>query len=442
MKDEPTATPMVTDDYLILPCPGCGKMVKIATDSLGVRMGCTYCREPLEVTEYQPAAEEDAGGEQDEQAKDEKRATEAGGEPEISGETKPRERKPLAFRLLRDEDLGVDFNRQFADEYERRRLPTDAPEWDDEKLLKKRRERDESMAAEGADAPVRQLLTRKEHIFRTITIIIMSASAVVAAVIVYIGIVKMTSVAKTDGETLRELPAEVQSKIAAALGEQRDQQISAYLTSKEEEAAVAIITGFLKVKSNEERLAFVRDPERVAPLMEDYYSRDVQTEWPDGQVVLRDKVIDQGRYFIRLAIEFIGIGHRIFVVEQTTDSLKLDWETAVGYQPMPFSEFREKRPAEPTPFRVKMKLSDYYNYHFADSGAYLAVALSYPGNDEFKLTGYIDRGREWAPALIETLESGVGPSVIAELSFPEGAESGEGDPQVEIISIVSETWWL
>ena len=174
--------------------------------------------------------------------------------------------------------------------------------------------------------------------------------------------------------------------------------------------------------------------------MRDWYARsDVMTEWPDGEILLRDKLVDQRRYFIRLAIEFSGIGKRIFIVEQTQGDLKLDWETAVDYQPMPFADFKRDRPTTPVEFRVKVKTASYYNYQFADPEKYYAVELTYPGQHAFLLFGYIDRTRPWAQTLIRYLELGSAPSIIAEIQFPSGQQLDER--QVEIISIISESWW-
>ncbi len=79
-------------------------------------MGCPYCREPLQIIE----AEQE--------------------------ESKPIIRQPLVFRHLKEDDVSVDHDLEFADEYERRRLPFEAPEWDDPELEGKRRKSAESEA--------------------------------------------------------------------------------------------------------------------------------------------------------------------------------------------------------------------------------------------------------------------------------------------------------
>ena len=346
--------------FVVLQCPACDRDVKIASDSAGRRMGCPYCHQPLEIVEAPAEVVEETA------------ADEAG-----SGE-KPAKltvRQPLVFRLLRDEDVSTDHDLEFADEYERRRMPYEAPAWDDERLKNRRVDGLVEVDDGDGEAVGKKLLTRKEQVFRSITRLILGASAVVVVVILYSAIVKTVGVVGAYQKT--------KDGIAGETSRAREQQeaavkpISAFMTSGEEESALAVVNGFLNAGSIEERLEFVRDPERVRPLMEAWYAREgAEENLGDGKVALRDKHIDQGRYFIRLAIEFVGVGHRMFAVEQIrtdptdegSDVFKLDWETATGYQPMLLGEFKAKRPTTPVEFRVKLKASDYYNYEFRDPG--------------------------------------------------------------------------
>jgi hypothetical protein len=409
------------DEYLVLECPACERDVKVSRHSAGVRMGCPYCREPLQIIEAEPEAEQ-----------------------------KPIVRQPLVFRLLREDDVSVDHDLEFADEFERRRLPFEAPAWDDAKLEEERRtavtataggdrDADASGIQGGAPAPRKKLLTRKEQVFRSLTILIMSGALAFVAVIIYSAIFRGVAVVHKDGKTMKELPAEVRQKIAEALGQ--PEPLSPFLTSVEEEAAVAVVNGYLAAKTIEERLPFVRQPERVEPLMRAWYARgETISKWPDGVVLLRDKQIDKGRYMIRMMVDFVGIGTQMFVVEQTASDFKLDWETATGYQPKPLAEFKAERPTTPVEFRVKIKPADYYNYAFVDRERYRSVELSYPGRRDFKLLGYIDLNRDWAAPLVKRIDEGEGPSVIAQLRYPDGEL--EDDSQVEILSIVSDSWFL
>ena len=150
-------------------------------------------------------------------------------------------------------------------------------------------------------------------------------------------------------------------------------------------------------------------------------------------------MVDHGRFIIRLAIDFGSAGDRIFLVEQTRDSFKLDWETASGYQPMSLAEFRSTRPTDPVPFRVKFKPSDYYNFQFNDRDRYRAVEVSYPGIRDFSFVGYIDLSQPWAAGIVTQLDNGIAPSAIAELEFPEGPVQ---DAEQLVISKIIQLSWL
>ena len=414
---------MTEEEYLVLQCPACEKDVKLPSDSFGQRMGCPYCMQPLEVAEAEPEEAPEAP-------------------PEEEQPKAPIERRPLVFRELRDDDVAEVSTLEFADEHTRRRLPFEAPEWD---VAKEGGSRDDPEDSQGSEAAVltgsdgKQLLTRREQNFRTVTIILMSLALLSAGTITCLAIFGTVGIFGKEKKNKEVVNISVQEDKANAAAAK--EEVTIHLLSGEEKAAVEVVNGFLNAQTNEERLKYVRNPERIGPLMEEWYaSGEARSEWPDGQAILRDKIQDQGRYFVRLAIEFAGLGSRIFVVEQQSkDRFKLDWETAVGYQPQPLSEFKSKQLRTPTEFRVKVKKSDYYNYHFIDRTKYFAVELAYPGR-EFSLIGYVDRSRAWAPGLIKQIAEGIQPSLIVQLKYPD--DELKNDSQVEILSIVSQTWLL
>ena len=217
------------------------------------------------------------------------------------------------------------------------------------------------------------------------------------------------------------------------------------LTDEDRKRARNVVVLFHASKTIDERLAHVREPERVRPLMDAWYGKNKPMVDLDGiqnisiKVPHSKMIEDQGRNFVILAMSVHDSGMRMYAIEKTGEGMKLDWETAVGYQPMPIDEFKEKRPTEPLPFRVKMKATGYENAFDLEKNRLLEVELSYPGRPEFKLYAVIDRKEEWAQPLFSAFDQGLAPSVIANLKYadPEG-----NDPlQVEIDSIVADTWW-
>ena len=213
----------------------------------------------------------------------------------------------------------------------------------------------------------------------------------------------------------------------------------------DEQLATATLNGFLKAKTVKERALYVRNRAETLPMMDHWYQlnpAEAAREWPEPKILNRKKMrLPDGRYFIVLAVEFGSEGQRVIALEQSgsADDIKLDWPTAVRYQPMDLKTFKSAKPREPVTFWVKVKPADFYSFNFSDQEKYQAVELSYPGQTDFKLIGYIDRKQAWAPALIGMVEAGQGPSLIVELRYPLGEIK---DPAlVEITSVVADSWW-
>ncbi len=117
------------------------------------------------------------------------------------------------------------------------------------------------------------------------------------------------------------------------------------MTSVEEEAAAAVVNGFLAAKTVEERLPFVRHPEQVEPLMREWYASEEKTiEWGDGVILLRDKRVDKGRYMIRIVVEFVGIGSQIFVIEQGGERFQVGLGDCGWIPGETIAEFKAERP--------------------------------------------------------------------------------------------------
>jgi hypothetical protein len=421
------------EEYLILQCPACERSVKIKSEAAGTRMGCPYCKEPIEVS---AAVNEEV--------------------PDDPDDSDP---PPLAFRKIEgsapsskhapSDDAGAPKGERRK---QRKRL-TEAPDWD-ENAANLDQEKDRASDDDSSeflemdpDSPGgvrlkrvrrKKILTTKDKFIRGLVLTGSAFAVAIVGFIIFSAAKGILNVAVEEGEMRRELPLKIRELIEAANRPTTD------LTQDEELIAAEILSGFLNAKTIDERLQYVRDQKRVKPLMEKWYAEnpeEASREWPDAEIILRKKIIDRERYFVILAVEFVEIGKRVLAIEQNkeTGEMRIDWETTVGYQPMPLEEFKSQRPTKPVKFWVKVKPSDFYNHNFSDPLKYQAVELSYPGRGDFKLVGYFDRQKEWAKILQEKLEAGNAPSLIVELAYPEG-EIKDGS-QVEINSIVADTWW-
>ena len=397
-------------EYLILQCPACERSVKVKSDTAGTRMGCPYCKEPIQIAEAE-AEEIPAAG------------IEEGDDPPPS----------LVFRRMQTPDeetseVPSDAGQAATvkpqgERRKHRRRHAETLGWDEEPAGETKKDSAGSQVDDDSseflemdpDSPGgvrlkrvrrKKVLTAKDKLFRAITALVFVAAAIIAGFIIYSAVMQTSKVIGTETKTLQELPEEIRVLIEQA----RVDPITPGLTQAEEEIAVSVLSGFLNAKTVDERLRFVRNQEQVRPLMEQWYAEhpeEATKEWPDAEIKRRKKVVDQGRYFIILAVEFVGLGVHYLAIEQSLDGeMRLDWETTVGFQPMPLEKFKSERPATPVKFWAKVKLADFYNHSFSDRLKYQAVELSYPGRIEFKLIGYIDRSTDWGAELIARLEGG------------------------------------
>ena len=136
---------------------------------------------------------------------------------------------------------------------------------------------------------------------------------------------------------------------------------------------------------------------------------------------------------------------RSFAVEEfekdNVRSYRVDWETAVEWREMSFSEFRQTQPRTPVPFRLKIRGHEYYNHLFIDEKKWLSAELYYPypdGKNEFLFYGYIDRKSKAYEDLAIYTEGANNASVILALRYPENPVSRD---QVIIESLIHPSWF-
>ena len=213
----------------------------------------------------------------------------------------------------------------------------------------------------------------------------------------------------------------------------------AVLRSDESKDAARTVPACFRSRTIEGMLSYVRNPEKVQPLMEAWYQRFPLEPAELGKTIRQKKIeVSEDQHMIMLAIEVPGGSHEFFAVEKLSDgSFKVDWPVSSGYQEMPLEDFQNETPKTPVPFRVKAKSSDYYNYAFADSEKYQCVELYYPGDDHFRLYGYIDKENPETRPLLSKLAFG-SMSLVLGLRYPE--ESPRPD-QVEIVSLIAADWF-
>lgn len=101
-----------------------------------------------------------------------------------------------------------------------------------------------------------------------------------------------------------------------------------------------------------EKLASVRNPERVRPLMEDYHDRRGHPFPTMGRVSPGKEVVSGERIFVFFEVEPFSGPRFPVAVEWDGFRFAVDWESMSAYGTMDWQEFLEKKPEQVQTMRV------------------------------------------------------------------------------------------
>lgn len=211
----------------------------------------------------------------------------------------------------------------------------------------------------------------------------------------------------------------------------------------EAEATLATIEkvteGYFNSKSVEELLRYARHSERVKPLMESYYaSKRVESRRVSAFVSLDPITLaNRANFWFVTCILDDGTEAQVMVEVFSENDAKVDWETHVTYQPLPWDEFAIKREGGYTgDFRVLAEQDNYYSYEFTDSVNLVCLRLSGVDTNEV-LYGYVERNSAVWGDIKKQLErnSGWASPMILRLHVPVGLDSPRGVVIKEVIAL-------
>ena len=203
----------------------------------------------------------------------------------------------------------------------------------------------------------------------------------------------------------------------------------------------ATVRRYCEAGSIDEMLPVVRHPERVRPLMEEYYAKTPLR--PLGFMRRKDF---QGATFGTITSFWVfkvvaGDGRtKVLLVEQeSAEVYRVDWETAVTYQPMDWDRYAAERPAGTTmDFRVQLQEDHFFSHEFADENRWSSYRLTTPTGED-TLFGYAPKGSLVEAVIRESLKATPGKpgALILRLRLPEGLLSRRG---VVIEKVLSARW--
>ncbi|MEP5351211.1 MAG: hypothetical protein ABJZ75_02550, partial [Luteolibacter sp.] len=226
---------------------------------------------------------------------------------------------------------------------------------------------------------------------------------------------------------------------AKALLEKEDQsELAAEMTI---ETIEKVAQDFLDSRTVEELLRYVRHPDRVKPLLEHYYAEASPVPQRISEFISLDPLTVGGRanfWFVGCMLED-GSRTQMLVEVSSEKVAKVDWESQVCYQPMPWDEFAKRREGGYTgDFRVYAEPDYFFSHEFADSENLACVRLTALNSSEV-LYGYVQHGSSVWQQIAEQLEGHGGrpAPMILRLYVPENLESPRG---VVIQELVAPRW--
>ena len=156
--------------------------------------------------------------------------------------------------------------------------------------------------------------------------------------------------------------------------------------------------GYLKEDTIKGKLAYVRHPKRVRPLMVQYYeSHQMEAKQFQQFESYRAVKIDGSSFVFGRVVMADGSRQELLLEQLENGSFKVDWESDVCYLPMPWDDYISKRPTEPLVMRVHARPDNFYAYGF-DEDRYDCFQLTAQGSDDY-LFGYTIKGSEASIAL-------------------------------------------
>jgi hypothetical protein len=197
----------------------------------------------------------------------------------------------------------------------------------------------------------------------------------------------------------------------------------------------SLVKGFLAASTEEQILQHVRDPERTAPKLKTWLAGRNYSA-PGFREMVGDTVSPRGEEdVVTVTVRTLDFEAREIVIIGAGDSLKVDWESWVGWSEMSWTEFKAARRAEGKWFRVHLSSVEYYNFDFSDDRQWACYRLDSPDGVD-SVFGYVPRNGD-LDEKIRPFEENTKVKLLLKLRFPADART---DNQVLIEEVSGHEW--
>ena len=202
----------------------------------------------------------------------------------------------------------------------------------------------------------------------------------------------------------------------------------------------ATMAAFWKASTWQDKLRFVRSPDRASKLMKDYYEVHQHIE-PAAGALLSASVDKVGAtQLATLNYAGVGSGKKVLVVlvKNAEGKFLLDWEHYTGSGDMDWEDFKKQRPTAPQLFRGYLVEDSYFNYEFTDEARYISYRIESADGLQ-SINAFCEKGSEIADRLygLSQRTGGQKNPVAVNLAYPDQAKS---DHCVKLTALVADRW--
>ena len=198
---------------------------------------------------------------------------------------------------------------------------------------------------------------------------------------------------------------------------------------------------FCEATTIDAMLPVLRQPATVRPLMARYYAQHpLQPLGFEKIKTFQGANLDSKHDFWVFSVVLGNGKTREFMLEnEPSGDIRVDWESAVTYQPMNWDDYAVRRPAGTSmEFRVYAEEDHFFSHEFADSNRWASFRLT-TRDDVETLFGYAPAGDAVATLLASLIQQSADKraAVILRLGLPDGLQSRRG---VIIEKVIGSQW--
>ncbi|MEM9080406.1 MAG: hypothetical protein AAGC74_06940 [Verrucomicrobiota bacterium] len=212
-----------------------------------------------------------------------------------------------------------------------------------------------------------------------------------------------------------------------------DPLLQVELNRKRIENAQQVTREFLNAPSFEHFAKLIRDPQKLMPLIRQYYQNHPYTP-PGVHEIMSGGETQVAQKFIAFDVVLKNYKTKPIALELTENGYLVDWESWVGYCEIPWPQFISQKTTTPTTVRVRATEDSYYNFSFSDDSQWLCYRLE-RGIDDPILYGYANANSGLATTMRANID-GIA-TCILKIKFPPDSLSSS---QVLITEYINDGW--